>query len=257
MTMNTIKKIHIGCLLLLGCIACSEEAPDTFRQIDGIYFDNRTTGNLVTDNTYMTFVYVNENELSIPIRIQTLGRPSAENRPIAIRVAGNAEEGKDYELKTPAAIPAGAVTLDYIVELKRTEALKGEDKELILTLQANEYFILPFEHRIQASNDTIPVNTFRILFTDRFTTAPEGWDINFGGKFSQQKFELMCDVLNLDRASFNQANGITMPKWHYIATQMRAYVAEEVAKKEAGETYDERVIDPESGKPFEFQKPKE
>lgn len=256
MTMNAIKKFHIAYLLLLGCVGCSEEAPDAFREINGIYFDNRTTGNMVTDSTYTTFVYVNENVLEIPVRIQALGRPSTENRPIAIRVVGrNAEEGQDYELKTPAEIPAGAVTLDYVIELKRTDALKEGDKELVVELQANDYFMLPFEYRVQAGNDTVPVNTFRILFTDRFTVSPIGWREDPGGVFSQQKFELMCDVLDLDRASFNQANGISIPKWEYIATRMRAYVAAEVAKKEAGEAYDERVIDPQSGDPFEFKKP--
>lgn len=256
MSMNAIKKIQIGCLLLLGCVACNEATPDAFQEINGIYFNNRGTGNMVINSTYTTFVYVNENVLDIPVRIQTLGRPSTENRPIAIRVAGgNAEEGKDYELKTPAEIPAGAVTLDYIVELKRTDALKEGNKELVLELQANDHFILPFDYQVQSGNDTVPVNTFRILFTDRFTVEPEAWDINFGGVFSQQKFELMCDILDLDRASFNQANGISLSRWYYIATRMRAYVAEETAKKEAGEAYDERAFDPVSGNPFEFQKP--
>ena len=255
--MKTNRNLYLGLLFLVGCIACNEEAPEAFRNIDGIYFDNRGNSNTVTDSVYVTFVYTDEDVLEIPVQVQVLGRPSPTARPIALRVAGgDAEEGTDYELKSTAEIPAGALTLNYTVALKRTAALKARDRELVLELQANEHFILPFEYRVQAGNDTVPVTTYRIIFTDRFTVQPEGWNESYGGDFSQQKFELMCRVLDLDRSAFNQADGIALSRWYFICLSMTEYVTEQVKLKEAGEPYDTEAFDAESGEPFTFEKRK-
>lgn len=255
--MKTKHNLYLGLLFLAGCIACNEEEPEAFQNIDGIYFDNRGSSNTVTDSVYVTFVYTNEDMLEIPVQVQALGRPAPTSRPIAIRVAGgDAEEGTDYELKNAAEIPAGALTLNYTVVLKRTAALKTRDRELVLELQANEHFILPFEYQVQAGNDTVPVTTYRIIFTDRFTVEPEGWNDTYGGDFSQQKFELMCRVLDLDRAAFNRTDGISLSRWYYICLSMTEYVSEQTKLKEAGKPYDTEAFDAQTGQPFTFEKRK-
>lgn len=238
--------------------ACEEKEPAAFQEISGIYFNNRTTGNVITDSTSVTFVYIKGDVLEVPVNVQVLGRPAESPRPVDIRVAGgNGVEGVDYELKTAAEIPAGAVGMDYVVELKRTAALKQESRELVLELKANDWFSLPFDYRIQAGNDTTTVVSYRIIFTDRFTVAPDGWDESFGGTFSQQKFELICRVLDLDPALFKDKGGISPERENYILLEMPGYMKEQVAKKEAGEDYDAEAFDPQTGEPLTFGKKEE
>lgn len=73
-----------------------------------------------------------------------------------------------------------AVNLDYNVQLNRTAVLKQENREIVLELKANEHFILPFEYQVQSGNDTTTVIRYRIIFSDRFTVAPESWDEDSG-----------------------------------------------------------------------------
>ena len=92
-----IKKIHIGFLLFfIGLVACEEQTPDAFDEISGIYFNNRSRASALQDSTDVTFVYENSNEMEIPVKIQLLGRPVEQARPINIRVSSeDATEGID------------------------------------------------------------------------------------------------------------------------------------------------------------------
>ena len=78
--MKTKHNLYLGLLFLAGCIACNEEEPEAFQNIDGIYFDNRGSSNTVTDSVYVTFVYTNEDMLEIPVQVQALGRPAQIGR---------------------------------------------------------------------------------------------------------------------------------------------------------------------------------
>ena len=86
-----------------------------------------------------------------------------------------------------------------------------------------------------------------------FTKAPAAWEKNLVGEFTQQKFELICDVLNIDPADFNDPGVMTLAKMLYISTEMSAYVEAEVQKKEAGLEYDEDAFDPQTGEPLSFR----
>lgn len=249
-----MKYICLGIVLLIGLTGCEEEKPAAFDEINGIYFNNRQKDNTVTDSTSVTFVYTNDNTMDVGVIIQTLGRPTAQARPVDIRVVGgNAIEGTDYELIATAEIPAETVSCDYLVRLKRTPILKQENRELILELFANDYFILPFDNQVQSGNDSINMVRYRIVFSDRFTVAPESWNERYGGPFSQQKFELICRVLELDPADFNKEGGVSVVKWRFICLEMEEYVATQVKKKEAGEAYDEEAFDRQTGEPFTFE----
>ncbi|MFR3328838.1 MAG: DUF4843 domain-containing protein [Odoribacter splanchnicus] len=251
MKKNIIRKVYWGMMVLFGLAGCNEEEPATFDQINGIYFNNRLLNNTIVDSTNVTFVYTSADTMTIAVKVQALGRPVPYARPIDIRVAGgDAIAGTDYELTTIAEMPAEAVTLDYNVQLNRTAVLKQEDREIVLELRANDHFILPFEYQVQSGNDTTTVVRYRIIFSDRFTVAPENWNEDFGGKFSQQKFELMCRVLEIDPAEFNQASGISLAKWQFIYIEMCDYVAIQTEKKEAGEEYDQEAFDPTTGEPL-------
>lgn len=209
---------------------------------------------LLQDSIDVTFVYESGDDMEIPVKIQLLGRPVDESRPVDIRVSSeNAVEGTDYVLSDKVEIPAGASGVNYIVTLKRTESLKTMKKTIYMELRANDYFALPVTEEIQAGGDTVSTLRYRIIFSDMFTSAPVAWEENLLGAFSQQKFELICDVLDVAPADFNDVSVMTFAMQVYISSEMTQYVKEQEEKKNAGEEFDENAFDG-NGDPLTFKK---
>lgn len=241
--------------LLVGLSACDEREPGGFQNISGVYFNNRSATNVLQDSIDVTFVYESGDDMEIPVKIQLLGRPADEVRPVDIRISSeNAVAGTDYVLSDKAEIPAGASFVNYVVTLKRTEALKTMKKTIYMELRANDSFALPVTEEIQAGGDTVSTLRYRILFSDMFTSAPVAWEEELLGAFSQQKFELICDVLDeIAPADFNDVSVMTLAMQLFINSEMTAYVKEQEDKKNAGEAFDERAFD-ENGNPLTFKK---
>jgi hypothetical protein len=240
-------------LSLLALAACQERTPEFFQDITGVYFNNMSATMSVTDSLDLTFVYEAGDEMEVPVKVQLLGRSADQDRPLAVTVSSdNAQEGVDYLLPQQAFMPAGASSMDYMVVLKRTDALKSERKMIHLTLHANEHFDLPVAKMEQIA-DTVSVVDVRIYFSDMFTKAPAAWDENLLGEFTQQKFELICKVLQIDPADFNDPSVITLAKMLYISAEMTAYVAEQKENKDAGKEYDKDAFDPQTGEPLTFR----
>ena len=210
--------------LLIGLSACDEREPGTFQNISGIYFNNRSSASALQDSIDVTFVYESGDDMEIPVKIQLLGRPVDESRPVDIRVSSeNAVEGTDYVLSDN------------------------------MELRANDYFALPVTEEIQAGGDTVSTLRYRIIFSDMFTSAPVAWEENLLGAFSQQKFELICDVLDVAPADFNDVSVMTFAMQVYISSEMTQYVKEQEEKKNAGEEFDENAFDG-NGDPLTFKK---
>ena len=247
-------KLHNISILLVMLVLCSceERNPDLFGEITGVYFNNRSAQMAVTDSLNLTFVYEASDRMEVPVKIQLLGRASDEDRPLDISVvSSDAVEGVDYILPSSPVLPAGASEADYIVTLLRTAPLKSETRVVELEIHANRYFDLPVTEMVQIS-DTVSLVRLRIYFSDMFTQAPSAWEENLLGKFTQQKFELICRILDIDPADFNDASLMTLAKQLYISSEMTAYVREQIGKKEAGESYDEDAFDARTGEPLIF-----
>ena len=249
-----MKRNIIGLLSLLLLLSCQERNPGHFIDVSGVYFNNLTGMMTVTDSTDLTFVYEAEDEVEVPVKVQLLGRTADYDRPLEMNmISENAQEGVDYILPQQAVLPAGASSVDYIVTLKRTPALKKEKKMLHLQILPNEHFGLPVTHVVQLG-DSVSVLDYRIYFSDMFTNAPAAWDKNLLGEFSQQKFELICKVLDIDPGDFNDPSLMTLAKQLYISAEMTTYVREEAARKAAGKPYDTDAFDPQTGEPLSFTK---
>lgn len=241
-------------IMLLCLSSCKEEMPEKFQDIHGVYLNNRLSNNTLMDSTDVTFVYTEGDELQVPVAIQLIGRPSAQDRPLNLTViSDNATEGTDYVLSSPAVFPADSSRYVYTITLKRTAGLKKAKKSLTVTLGANDYFSLPVTHELQASGTDVSTLKYTIYFSDMFTTRPSSWiDEEWCGIFTQQRFELICRVLHIDPADFNDSSKMTLSMYAYIRAQMREYVKAETAKMNAGEEYDHDIIDETTGKPLEF-----
>lgn len=244
-------------MILLAAVAavcsCQERTPEPFMDINGVYFNNLSPVMALTDSLDYTFVYEVSDRLEVPVRIQLLGRPSEADRPVTVKVSSDcAAEGVDYILPDSPILPAGASEMTYDLTLLRTEALKNERKMICLEVCANEYFDLPVTQMEQTSG-TVSLVTMRVYFSDMFTKAPAAWDENLVGEFTQQKFELICRVLDIDPADFNDPSVMTLARLLFISTEMSAYVVGEKEKRDAGQEYDREAFDPQTGEPLNFR----
>jgi len=238
--------------VLLGAASCQERHPALFDDINGVYFNNLSGTMSVTDSVDLTFVYEKSDEMQVPVRVQLVGRPSDEDRPLNISVRSkNAQENVDYTLPETAVLPAGESYTDYVVILRRTPDLKSAPKMLELEIHENEYFTLPVRQMVQVA-DTVSTLVYRIYFSDMFIKAPAAWDGNLLGKFTQQKFELICRVLDVDPEDFNDHSRMTLARQVFISTEMTRYVKEQTEKKDNGEPYDPQAFDPETEEGLEF-----
>lgn len=250
-----MKRIMSIILLLVPflVISCEERTPDLFADINGVYFNNSSGTSVITDSLDLTFVYESGDEMEVPVKVQLVGRPSDDDRPLRITVSSSdAVEGVDFIVPSYPVMPAGASSTDYVVVLKRTPALKKTAKTITLNIFDNECFALPVTEMITVS-DTVSTLAFTITYSDMFTKAPSAWDSNLVGEFTQQKFELICKVLDIDPADFNDPSLVTLARLLYISAEMTAYVDGETAKKNAGEPYDADAFDYETGEPLTFR----
>ena len=81
-----IKNLLIGAMMVIAFGSCSEQEPDVFQDINGVYLNNRTNTNILQDKTNVTFVYEKGDEMQVPVKIQLVGRPSDQPREIALTV---------------------------------------------------------------------------------------------------------------------------------------------------------------------------
>ena len=247
-----IKKLLLGALAVVALGSCSEQTPDVFEDINGVYFNNRTNTNVLQDATNVTFVYQKGDEMQVPVKIQLVGRPSEQAREIALTVTSDdAQEGVDYTLPEKAEMPAGTTTFEYMITLKRTAVLKTQLKHIKLSLQPNANFVLPVTEEVMANGDKVTTLAYTIAFSDQFTTAPKAWDKGLLGEFTQQKFELACRVLDLDPADFNDDTKMTLAMQSYVSAQMQLYVRQQQTLRLNGEAYDADAFDAQ-GNPLQF-----
>ena len=247
-----IKNLLLGALAVVALGSCSEQTPEVFEDINGVYFNNRTNTNVLQDATNVTFVYQKGDEMQVPVKIQLVGRPSEQAREIALTVTSDdAQEGVDYTLPEKAEMPAGATVFEYVITLKRTAVLKTQLKHIKLSLQPNANFMLPVTQEVMANGDKVTTLAYTIAFSDQFTTAPKAWDKGLLGEFTQQKFELACRVLDLDPADFNDDSKMTLAMQSYVSAQMQLYVRQQQTLRLNGVAYDADAFDAQDN-PLQF-----
>lgn len=158
-----IKTLLIGAMAALSLGSCSEQEPDVFQNINGVYLNNRSNTNILQANTNVTFVYQKGDEMQVPVKIQLVGRPTDQPREIALMVSSeDAQEGTDYILPEKAEMPAGETVLEYMITLKRTAILKTQEKHIQVSLQPNENFTLPVTEETTANGDVVSTLLIRL-----------------------------------------------------------------------------------------------
>lgn len=245
----------VACSLALALLpACDERVPDLYSAPDGIYFNNRGAGDVLMDTTSVTFVYEPDSveTIDVPVVIQSIGRQSDTDRPVALRVwSDNAVEGVDYELPTPAVLPAHTSSFDFIVRLKKTEAIGTRQKNVYLELSANEYFET-FLTQEETGNTEYPyadMLRFRIDFSNFYSTPPAGWLPEYVGVFSERKLRLLWKLFDdvVDREDYNVAGAIPFNRWIYMQREVDNYLFTQeniLLGFEEGEVDPDALVDP-------------
>ena len=253
---DKITTYLLSILLLAVFAACQESTPDKYSAPDAIYFNNRSFGQVPVDTTALTFVYQADDVeyIDVPVVIQTVGRQANTDRPFALRVySENAVEGTDYELITPAVIPANTSQIVYNVRVRRTEALAKEIKQIHLELSANEFFdtILTSAATGNSAYPYADMLHYRIDYSDFFTVAPEGWRPEYVGAFSERKLKLLWKLFpHIAREDYYVRGAIPFNQWTYIAKTIQEYMYEQMYNPDPS-IKDEDAFD-EDGKPLDF-----
>ncbi|MCM1107610.1 MAG: DUF4843 domain-containing protein [Clostridium sp.] len=230
---GTIRHTLLACLALTALAACDERVPDLYSAPDGIYFNNRTAANIPVDTAAVSFVYQPDVQMmDIAVTVQSLGRQSDTDRPVDLRVhSDNAIEHVDYELITPAVMPAHTSAFDYVVRILRTEALRTELKTLWLELQPNDHFATLIDHNTTGNGQAADASvlTFRIDFSDYYSTPPVGWRAEYVGVFSERKLRLLWKLFKdiVDPSDYNTAGAIPFNRWIYIQREVGKYMLEQ------------------------------
>ena len=229
------RYIFILTLLIYGLSACQEKEVHTFSGQEGIYFNQRERiGDILTDSTNFTFVYVDESEdnaiVSIPI--QLVGRATNMPRPISIKlVGGTAIEGQDFTLPVNPQLPAGASEFNYEITLNRTASLLETSKTIEIAIEENNYFkpIITHEVTDMQSGSSVTALSHKVEFSELFLEgfAPAAWVTQIY-TFTPQRFFLTCKVMNIPRSDFNDRSKISEARFQYLISEVRRYVAEQM-----------------------------
>ena len=232
------KIVKIAAVLLLpvwAMYSCKESTPDPYGAPDGIYFNNRTTGNALVDTLTTTFVYQPDSVeyIDVPVVVQSVGWQADVDRPVDIRVSSdNAVEGIDYELITPALMPAHVSQFIYYVRVKKTDALSSEIKIVNLELRANEYFETFLEKSATGDSEYPYVDMlhYRIAYSNFFSMAPEGWRPEYVGVFSERKLRLLWKLFDyIPRENYYQRYLIPFNQWTYMSQSVNEYMYDQEA----------------------------
>ena len=246
-----MKKLSIISLFILLLSSCEKVQPKYFDDISGVYFKNYASAGVLSDSREVTFAYIDGDEYDVEVSVQLLGRTSDEDRTVALEAYSEDADEKDYNIVNQVVIPAGETSFQIVLRLFRTADLKQTTKKVTLRLKENENFIIPFAEMSTSGGVKVAADTYTISFNDLFTVAPDGWESVYVGVFSQQKFELLCKVMQMSRSTFTAKGAISSARWIYIQTTMQQYIIEQQKLKDAGKDYDKQAFDSE-GKPLSF-----
>lgn len=217
-------------LVLIGLgYSCNSEYDD-YSGVDAVYM------NETTDTTRFSFTYVDGERQMLELKINAIGQVYDYDRIVNLKIsATNAVEGVDFEpFANEYVIKAGETNLVVPVVMIRTVALQKEEKVIDMELLENEYFKTSYDYGSSDDITWVKTNRLRqtVIFSEFMDQRPSTWDPYMLGTFSQKKFGLICETMNIARGKFLDSEYMSF-RTNYIASYMKRYLAEE---KTAGRT---------------------
>ncbi len=201
---------------LLLFLSCNQDEIPTFDSEDaGIYFQSggQTRFFLNIDNYYDTARYTFSEEADdvmshvMTARLRTLGKVRDYDRKVRVVVDeanSTAVEGKHYQINFDTiTIKAGQAEVMVPVTFLRSADLREKEVKLMIKVEDNENFKVPFTHQkntniYYASGDTLMADRF-LFMVNEFYSEPVLWTM-FGspvGQWTIKKQRLMNELFEL------------------------------------------------------------
>ncbi len=252
-----MKKLLYFLLLMPLCIiSCNEDEIMTFDDdTAGIYFQNGGQTRFYInidqyyDSTFFAWGRVADEvkDTTLTTRLRIMGKVRDFDRKVRVVVDQEnttAVEGVHYRVDlSNLVIPAGAAEVQVPVTLLRDKSLREQEVKLMLKVEDNENFYVPFERQkstnvYYASGDTIRANRYLFVFNE-FYTEPVIWSffndmypdgVNPCGAWSAKKQKLMSELFNITEDDWDymkgwaNSKGVQYQSFVYYAIKLHVYL---------------------------------
>ena len=246
------KILTIAALAALTFMACDRDEVNTFDSDDAcIYFQTgqQTRFYLNIDEYWDTLRYTfSQEDVDVmthvsTCRLRTLGKVRDYDRPVRVVVDAEnttAVEGVHYKVDlNNVVVPAGAAEVEIPVTFLRDKSLREKEYKLMLKVEDNENFKVPFTRQkntniYYSAGDTIMADRF-LFMVNEFYSIPFQWEA-FGldalGPWTITKQRVIDDLLGYTAYDWSvegwQAGDakILPARFPYIAIKVRNYLQE-------------------------------
>ena len=250
------KLLYLALLLPLCIVSCNEDEIMTFDdETAGIYFQNGGQTRFYInidqyyDSTFFTFSQSADavTDTVLYTRLRTMGKVRDYDRKVRVVVDKEfttAIEGTHFRVDLDNIfIPAGESEVRVPVTLLRDKSLLEQEVQLMLKVEDNENFYVPFERQKNTnvyydSGDTIRANRYLFVFNE-FYSEPVIWSmflygypdgVNPCGAWSRTKQRLMSQLFNLTEDDWDytkgwaNGKGVQYQSFIYYAVKMQVYL---------------------------------
>ena len=252
------KLLYFALLLQLCIISCNEDEILTYDdETAGIYFQNGGQTRFYInidqyyDSTFFTFSQSADEvtDTVLYTRLRTMGKVRDYDRKVRVivdREYTTAVEGVHFRVDLDNIfIPAGTSEVQVPVTLLRDKSLLEQEVQLMLKVEDNENFYVPFERQKNTnvyydSGDTIRANRYLFVFNE-FYSEPVIWSmflwgypdgVNPCGNWSRTKQRLMSKLFNLTEDDWDyqkgwaNGRGVQYQSFIYYAVKLQVYLQE-------------------------------
>ena len=246
------KILLLAVLAVVSFVACDRDEVNTFDSDDAcIYFQTGVKKRffLNIDEYWDTLRYTFSKE-NVDVmthvetcRLRTLGKVRDYDRPVRVVVDAEnttAVEGVHYRVDlNNVVVPAGAAEVEIPVTFLRDKSLRETEFRLMLKVEANENFMVPFTRQkntniYYSAGDTIMADRF-LFMVNEFYSIPFQWEM-FGldalGPWTITKQRVIDDLLGFTAYDWSQEGWragdakILPARFPYIAIKVRNYLQE-------------------------------
>lgn len=253
------KLLYVLMLMPLMFLACNEDEIPTFESDDaGIYFQSgvQTRFYLNIDQYWDTLRHTfsqdadNVTSYVMSARLRTLGKVRDYERKVRVTIDHEyttAIEGTHFTADLGnVVVPAGAAEVEVPVTFFRTADLREKEVRLMLKVEDNEHFKVPFTQQkntniYYSSGDTIMANRF-LFIVDEFYSEPVIWSffnsmypdgVNPCGAWSPKKQRLISQLCNVSEDDWDYLKGwannrgVQYQSFIYYAIVLQVYLQEQ------------------------------
>ncbi|KAA6347658.1 hypothetical protein EZS27_004875 [termite gut metagenome] len=204
--------LFISLLILLA--SCDHDSLPTYKDVDRIYF--QYAGNPITagtsDQVKINLGYDNpiKSDSIVRVKVKLMGHLSDVDRPFkcgVISQESSAVQGEDVEILF-SVIPAGKEVGDLLIKVKNSTKIETTTLLARIRLLPNEYFHVDYTqtYPVSSTKNGLEYN----IYFDCKTDMPSLWADPSGGarltqyfgKYSNVKFDLICEVCGVTREYF-------------------------------------------------------